>query len=476
MEENAGGRILFVDDDTSLRTVVPIALTRDGYQVDTAASGEEALAKFSPGAYDLIIQDVRMPGMNGLELLERLRQLDTQVPVVVMTAFSNWDVAMDAMRLGAFDYIKKPFDNDDLRDLARRAVAYGSVTDGDEDWAKVRMIGTSQAMREIQDLLRRVGRTDSTVLVEGESGTGKELIAAMLHARSHRREGPFVAVNCGGFSETLLESELFGHVKGAFTGAVADKRGLLELANGGTFFLDELGETTLSTQVRLLRVLETRSFLPVGGETPRHTDVRFVAATNRNLAEMVDAGMFRQDLYYRLNVIPVRIAPLRERREDVPLLAGYYLSLYAERFGKHLIGFEIGAMDAMLEYDWPGNVRELQNAVQRAVSLAEHELIAFNDVFPSWGGGRGNVPSAAPKPRSSSTDIVPASAPPGKGQEGDCLPAIGEGFNLEDTMEKVEAKYIREALAMTNNNLTQAAELLGITFRSIRYKVKKMKD
>ena len=473
MEREAGGKILFVDDDTSLRTVVPIALARDGYQIDTAASGEEALEKFSPGAYQLIIQDVRMPGMNGLELLERLRQQDAHVPIVVMTAFSNWDVAMDAMRLGAFDYIKKPFDNDDLRDLARRAVAYGAVRDDEGEWAKVRMIGTSPAMKEIQDVLRRVGRTDSTVLVEGESGTGKELIAAMLHARSYRREGPFVAVNCGGFSETLLESELFGHVKGAFTGAVADKRGLLELANGGTFFLDELGETTLSTQVRLLRVLETRSFLPVGGETPRHTDVRFVAATNRNLADMVEAGTFRQDLYYRLNVIPVRIAPLRERREDVPLLAGYYLSLYAERFNKKLTGFEIGAMDAMLEYNWPGNVRELQNAVQRAVSLAESGLITFNDVFPSWGGGAGPSVSAGGR-RASSTDVLTAPDAATVRAESD-LPAIGEGFNLEDTMEQVEAKYIREALEMTNNNLTQAAELLGITFRSIRYKVKKMK-
>ncbi len=455
----SNGTILFVDDDASLRTVVSIALARDGHAVDTAESGGRALELFDPERHDLVIQDVRMPGMNGLELLGRLRERGAATPIVVMTAFSNWEVAVEAMRLGAFDYIKKPFDNDDLRALVRRAVAYGRVDAGHaEEWAKARMIGVSPVLKEIAGVVRRVARTDSTVLVEGESGTGKELVASLLHAQSHRREGPFIAVNCGGFSETLLESELFGHVRGAFTGAVADKRGLLELADGGTFFLDEIGETSLSTQVRLLRVLETKTFLPVGGETPRRTDVRFVAATNRDLAAMADAGTFRQDLYYRLNVIPVRVPPLRDRKEDVPLLAGYFLSLYAERFNKRLVGFEPEAMDAMLAYDWPGNVRELQNAVQRAVSLAERDVVAFADVFPRWVGARGApAPAAAPTP-------LPQRAP------------LAEKFDLEETLARIEAEYIDEALAKTGDNLTQAAELLGITFRSIRYKVKKLQS
>ena len=465
MTENADmegvGTILFVDDDTSLRTVVGIALSKDGHTVDTAASGEEALEKFAHNKYDLVIQDVRMPGMNGLELLERLTAINPDIPVVVMTAYSTWDVAVEAMRLGAFDYIKKPFDNTDLRVLARRAIMYGAAGDaGEDNTARVRIIGSSPAIKDIQDVLRRVAKNDSTVLVEGESGTGKELVAAMVHAQSHRREGPFIAVNCGGFSETLLESELFGHVKGAFTGAVADKKGLLELADGGTFFLDELGETTLSTQVRLLRVLETKSFLPVGGEEPRHTDVRFVAATNRNLPGMVDAGTFRQDLYYRLNVISVRVPPLRERREDIPLLAGYFMSHYSSRFNKHLTGFNVDAMDAILEYDWPGNVRELQNAVQRAVSLAEGDMITFADVFPSWtfASRDANVPDASGK-------SAPAAA-----QEA----RIEPGFDLEKTLESVESEYIRKALEMSDGNLPQAAEILGITLRSIRYKVKKL--
>lgn len=456
------GKILFVDDDASLRTVVGIALSKDGHQVDTAGSSEEALEKFSKNTYDLVIQDVRMPGMNGLELLDRLNVINSDVPVVVMTAYSTWDVAVEAMRLGAFDYIRKPFDNTELRILARRAIMYGAAAaQGRDDTSRVRIIGSSAAIKEIQEIVRRVARNDSTVLVEGESGTGKELVAAMLHSQSHRREGPFIAVNCGGFSETLLESELFGHVRGAFTGAVADKKGLLELADGGTFFLDEIGETTLSTQVRLLRVLETKSFLPVGGETPRKTDVRFVAATNRNLQSMVDAGTFRQDLFYRLNVIPVRVPPLHERKDDIPMLAGFFLSHYSDRFNMNLSGFDVSAMDAILAYDWPGNVRELQNAVQRAVSLAEGRTVTFADIFPSWtaAGGGQKCP-------------VPVAGQAGQAPEKGELPP---GFDLEKTLETVEAGYIGRALDMTGGNLTQAAEVLGITLRSIRYKVKKLK-
>lgn len=467
------GRILFVDDDTSLRTVVAIALSKDGHQVDTAESGEAGLAKFSENAYDLVIQDVRMPGMDGLELLSRLTAINPQVPVVVMTAFSTWDVAVEAMRLGAFDYLKKPFDNAELRLLARRAIGYGAADRAGLDAsAKVRIIGSSAPIKEIQEIVGRVARNDSTVLVEGESGTGKELVAAMLHAQSHRRECPLIAVNCGGFSETLLESELFGHVRGAFTGAVADKKGLLELADGGTFFLDEIGETTLSTQVRLLRVLETKSFLPVGGETPRKTDVRFVAATNRNLLYMVEAGTFRQELFYRLNVIPVKVPALRERKDDIPLLAGYFLSVYAERFNKKLSGFNNAAMDAMLAYDWPGNVRELQNAVQRAASLAEGEFVGFVDVFPSWAAlHSAGPPVAAP--------IVPSAALPSTSAQAETstnlLPELTDkGFDLEGTLSAIESAYIRQALERCDGNLTQAAELLGITFRSIRYKVKKL--
>lgn len=454
------GKILFVDDDPGLRTVIPIALAKDGHTVDTAENGEAALRKSSETGYDLVIQDVRMPGMNGMELLKHLIALRPFVPVIVMTAYSTWDVAVEAMRLGAFDYIKKPFDNHELRQLTRRALSYGAAAESEGDTLeKVRMIGSSPAIKEIQDIVRRTAKSDSTVLVEGESGSGKELIAALLHVQSHRREGPFIPVNCGGFSETLLESELFGHIRGAFTGAVADKKGLLELANGGTFFLDEIGETSLSTQVRLLRVLETKTFIPVGGETPRRTDVRFVAATNRDLGGMVRAGTFREDLYYRLNVIPIHMPPLRERRDDIPLLAGYFLSQYARKFNRRLTRYDQAAMDAILSYDWPGNIRELQNAVQRAVSLADGEIVTFRDVFPAWTVSRagGGV------------------ARPGEGDDRLLPPFEDSGFDLEKTLADIEADYIREALKRCDNNLTQAAERLGITFRSLRYKVQKLK-
>lgn len=310
-------------------------------------------------------------------------------------------------------------------------------------------------MQAVRSVVEQVSGNDSTVCISGESGTGKELVAALLHSRSPRREGPFVAVNCGGFSETLLESELFGHVRGAFTGAVAEKRGLIGLADGGTFFLDEVGEMTLSTQVRLLRVLETRTYYPVGGEESRSSDVRFICATNRDLLEMVDSGLFRQDLYYRLNVIPIHVPPLRDRKDDIPLLAGYFLCEYSRRLDKRLTGFELAAMDAMLSYDWPGNVRELQNAVQRAAVLARTETIHFTDIFPNW-----TPRHSAPATRTAASEEALAIPP---------------GFDLDKHLSDTEAEYIRRALELTGNNLTQAADLLGISFRSIRYKVKKLK-
>ena len=489
-----GSNILFVDDDPNLRTVVSIALSRDGHRVDAADSGDAALELFLSKSYDLVIQDVRMPGMNGLELLRRLVDSAPEVPVLVMTAFSSWNIAVEAMRLGAFDYIKKPFDNNDLRQLAKRAIAYAAAGGGRHDTSMVRMIGTSGRMKDVQDVIRRVARTDSTVLIQGESGTGKELVAARIHAQSHRKDGPFVAVNCGGFSETLLESELFGHIKGAFTGAVSDKKGLLQLADGGTFFLDEVGETTLSTQVRLLRVLETKTFLPVGGETARQVDVRFVAATNRNLADMAQNGSFREDLYYRLNVIPIQVPPLRERRDDIPMLAGHFLSIYSGRFDKRITGFTPKAMDAILSYDWPGNVRELQNAVQRAISLAEGELVEFADIFPSWSPKLASINAASSPPGGGEKAAAiswPPSSPPAMRSGGDPEPAPpaadlidmeiapasleSSGFDLESRMEDIERGYIREALAKSGNSITRAAEMLGISFRSMRYKIKKLK-
>jgi two-component system response regulator PilR (NtrC family) len=456
------GKILFVDDEESMRALVQIALERDGHSVDTAADGQSALEMFDATKYDMVIHDLKMPGMDGIELLSRLRERDPSAPVVIITAFSTWDTAVEAMRLGAYDYLKKPFDNDDVRALVQRALQLKrSQTEAAADRAEsapqdVHLIGSTPAVQEILALVRRVAPTSSTVVIEGESGTGKEMIARLLHLQSLRRQQPFISVNCGAFSETLLESEIFGHRKGAFTGAVSDKQGLLEIADGGTFFLDEVGEMSLPVQIKLLRVLETREFLPVGEVRPHKADVRFIAATNRDLSTMVRSGAFREDLYYRLNVIPVFLPPLRERRDDIPLLAGHFLAIYNHAFGRGLSGFSDAAMQALLRNPWAGNIRELQNTIQRAVTLCPGEIIQPEDI-------------AAPRSRNVDGEEPPALVSIASGK----LPE--KGIDLEQKMAEIEAGFISEALKQTDGNLTKAAELLNISFRSIRYKVKKMK-
>jgi len=455
---NQTGRLLFVDDEESMREVVKIALEKDGHQVDTAADGETALDLFRDRDYDMVIHDLKMPGMHGIQLLRELRQVRAGIPIVILTAFAQWDTAVEAMRLGAYDYLRKPFDNDEVRALVQRALSLKELRENPADTAQMRLVetlqivGSTPAMQEILALVRQIANTDSTVVIQGESGTGKEMVARLVHLQSLRRNRPFISVNCGAFSETLLESEIFGHLKGSFTGAVADKKGLLEIAEGGTFFLDEVAEMSLTVQVRLLRVLESREFLPVGGTKSRRADVRFVAATNRDLNAMVAKKAFREDLFYRLNVIPIHLPTLRERAEDIPLLAGHFLAMYNRAFGREIGGFTDAAMQVLLACDWPGNVRELQNTIQRAVTLASGTLITPQEVSV------GNTRSPVRKP-----PAAPALSP---------LPAAG--FDLEQKLAEIEAVYIQQALERTDGNLTKAAELLGITFRSIRYKVKKL--
>ncbi len=449
-DESPGGRILCVDDEPSMREMLAIALEKDGHQVEVAGGGEEALACFARTPAEVVIHDLKMPRMNGLELLPRLRELSPETPVIVMTAFSTWDAAVEAMRLGAYGYLKKPFDMEEVRALVRRALAARRLGRAPDSGAELRLIGATTAIQNVLAMIRRISASDATVVVQGESGTGKELIARLIHLQSPRREGPFIAVNCGAFVETLLESEIFGHVRGAFTGAVADKQGLLALADGGSFFLDEVGEMTPQLQVRLLRALETREFLPVGGARPVRVDIRLIAATNRDLAAMVEAGTFREDLYYRLNVIPLALPPLRERREDIPLLAGHFLNLYNQATGRKLEGFTEGALEALLRHDWPGNIRELQNTVQRAVTLARGVKLTEEDVVP--------------------TRAMTRRGPVAAEEEG--LPP--EGLDLEARLSQIESRYLRQALERTQGNLTQAADLLHISFRSIRYKVKKL--
>jgi DNA-binding NtrC family response regulator len=453
-EQKQCGRILVVDDEENMRGVLRILLEKDGHEVATAGSGEEALELFEARVFDLVLQDIKMPGMDGLELLRRLKERDDRALVVVMTAFSTWDTAVEAMRLGAYGYIRKPFDNDEVRTLVQRALTQKHLfaqADGTIHTEAPRVIGSTPQMQEIFSLIKRVAPTDSTVVIQGESGTGKELVARLVHMHSLRAQNPLITVNCGAFTETLLESELFGHVRGAFTGAVTDKKGLLEVADGGTFFLDELGEMSLPTQVRFLRLLENREFLPVGGTETRKVDVRFLTATNRDLEAMVDRGEFREDLFYRLNVIPVHIPPLRERKDDIPLLAGHFLARYAERQSKHVTGFSPEALAYMQELDWPGNIRELENTVQRAVTLCSGEQISRAEI-------------ATNRPRTGGRAEPVAEAP-----------AFGEDFDLESALAEQERRYIRQALEQAEGNMTRAAELLGISFRQIRYKIKKLK-
>ncbi len=454
------GRILVVDDEENVRELLSLLLTRAGYEVTTAPDGAAALAAFRAHGADLVLQDLKMPGMDGMELLRQIKALDLLVPVIVLTAFAGFDHAVEAMRLGAYDFLKKPFDNDQVRAAVERAIARlrrhreagGGPPPAPRDW-----VGHAPVMRQVAELVRRVGPTDSTVLVTGESGTGKELISRALHDASLRAQESFVTVNCAAFPETLLESELFGHARGAFTGAVTAKKGLMEAADKGTFFLDEIGDMPLSLQSKLLRVLEDRAVTPVGETKPRQVDVRFVTATNRDLEAAVAAGTFRADLYYRLNVIPIRLPPLRERREDIPLLAGHFLDLYAKRMGRPATRITDAAMEALMAGDWPGNIRELANTLQRAVALSSSGLIDVADLGLS-------------RPASG-----PSSPPPlagGQGLPPQTLPA--EGLDLEAALEDLERHYLRQALERTDGNLTQAAVLLGMSLRSIRYKVSKL--
>ncbi len=454
-----GRTILVVDDEQSMREFLEILLTGEGFQVMTAPNGRAALEVFERkrGAIDLVIQDLKMPGIDGVELLRRFKERCPDLPVVVITAFSTWDSAVEAMRLGSYDYIRKPFDTDVIRSVVTRAIEQRLAIQNapahlrDELSYKSEIIGNNRLMQELFGLIKRIAPTDSTVLIRGESGTGKELVARSIHYRSFRRGQPFVSVNCSAFTESLLESELFGHVKGSFTGAIENKQGLFQAASGGTLFLDEVVDMSLTTQVKMLRVLEERKVVPVGSTRPEAVDVRIIAATNRIIEQAVRERAFREDLFYRLNVIPLFIPPLRDRKEDIPLLAGYFLARYSKQMRKEVSGISPTARLALSEYGWPGNVRELENIIQRHVALCDGNAIE-----------RITLPEASPAGQTQQ-ETVPAAAtiPP-------------EGFSLSERLDDYERDFLREALRVTGGNLTNAAKILGMSYRSIRYRVKKL--
>jgi two-component system response regulator PilR (NtrC family) len=443
-------RLLVVEDELSMRQLLSYIFDGENYQVTTAATGQEACRILQMQCFDIILQDVMLPDIEGLVLLNQIKQEQPKTIVIVITAVVGWKTAVEAMRLGAFDYIKKPFDNKNIRMVVQRALQYKKSLDTSlkDVYTLPNLIGNSPHMQKIQELIRRMAPTDATILVYGESGCGKELVARAIHMNSMRRENVFIPVNCGAIAESLIESELFGYVRGAFTGAVNNKKGLFEVAHCGTLFLDEIGEMSLSTQVKLLRVLEEKEFIPLGGNVPHHADVRFVSATNRNLDELVKKGDFREDLYYRMNVMPIQIPPLRERKEDIPLLAGHFLSLHASHFHKQVVRFSDAAMERVLNYDWPGNIRELGNLIQRAVLMCEGEVIETKDIA-------GYIPYTI----STAAGIYPD------------LP--DEGIVLDDRVAEFELFYIKKALQKTNGHMTNAAKLLHMSFRGLRYKVKK---
>jgi two-component system response regulator PilR (NtrC family) len=448
-------RILVVDDETGMRELLRIVLEKEGHEVFTAMDGSAALEMSGTGNMDLIISDIRMPRLDGVGLLSGLRERGLSTPVIMITAFAASDSAIQAMKHGAFDYITKPFKVDEIKLVVRRALEESRLRTGGQEVpvpikerALREIIGRSPKMVELYKLISRVAAVDSTVLITGESGTGKELVARTIHYNSARSAKPFVAINCGALPEELLESELFGHVKGSFTGAIANKVGLFEVANGGTVFLDEVAEMSPGLQVKLLRFLQDHIFRRVGGTEDTAVEVRTIAATNKHLAEQIQAGAFREDLYYRLNVITVEIPPLRERHDDIPLLAGSFLALYAARAGRPAMSISPEAMQVLAAYSWPGNVRELENVMERAAALAARDELGVENLPPAL---RQPALSSSPRPE----------VPPG-------------GMDLEGALEELERSLLRDALVKCDGVQTRAAKLLGLNFRSFRYRAKKL--
>ena len=461
VQASPSARVLVVDDEPSMRQMLSFALRREGYEVSTAEDGRAALQALQDGSFDIVITDVRMPELSGVDVLREAKRVDPSVSIIMMTAYGSKETVLEALRLGATDYVEKtPNLRDELslrirKELDRKRLQQENVLlkrtlKTAHQFSNI--IGTSGAMLAIFQLIETIAPTNSTVMIDGESGTGKELVARAIHFNSPRKERPFVAVNCGALSETLLDSELFGHIRGAFTGADTNKKGLIEVAEKGTIFLDEIGEMSPLVQVKLLRVLQERKFRRLGGTDEVNADIRIIAATNRDLSKMVADGDFREDLFYRINVIPVRLPALRERREDIPLLAAHFVSRFARLMDKPVAAISGDAMELLKAYGWPGNIRELENAMERAVALERTPSILVDSLPDPVRSGSHAVAAAA------------AGAPEGFPEEG---------FRLEQHVQHLEREYIAEALRRAGGVKVKAAELLGMSFRSFRYYTKK---
>ena len=451
-------KILVVDDEQGLREVLSIMLKRTGYAVTSVADGEEAVELLSKEIFDLVITDLRMPNVDGMEVLKAAKSASPETVVLVITAFATADSAVEAMKQGAYDYLTKPFQVDEVQLIIRNALEKRRLTTENillkremaSQSSFAQLVGQSEAMQKVFEVVRKVADSKSNVLICGESGTGKELVARAIHYNSSRSSMPFVAVNCSAVPETLLESELFGHMKGSFTGAISNKAGLFEVANGGTIFLDEIGDTTPSIQVKLLRVIQEREFRRVGGSQDVKVDVRVVAATNKNLEKAVADGSFREDLYYRLDVIPIRLPPLRMRSGDIPLLVTHFLERFSKEGGNPAPVLSPDAMRVLVGHEWRGNVRELENLIERVVAFSSGGTVTDIDV-QGW-----LHRSVAPEP-----------------QQGISLDLTDEGVDLEGLVNGIEKELLLKALERSKWVKKKAARLLKLNTRSFRYRLEK---
>ncbi len=452
-------RILVVDDDRGMQDVLDIMLSRAGYKVATADDGAAALDIIGKKKFDLVITDLKMPRVDGIDLLKGIKETAPGTAVILLTAFASGETALAAMREGAYDYVEKNFNVEDLLAIVRDALEKREVAQkenplpiqqGDDARYFGTMVGRSKEMQKVYALIRKVADTPANALILGESGTGKELVARAIHSNSTRRGKPFVAINCGGIPENLLESELFGYMKGSFTGAFADHAGLFEVARGGTIFLDEIAELPVILQVKLLRVVQEKAVRRIGGSEDIKVDVRIVSATNQHLQEKVKKGEFREDLYFRLNVIPIHIPPLRKRREDIPLLAQYFIEKYAKEFGKEVKKISTYALELLMRYPFPGNIRELENIIERSVALENSSIILPESLIIAE-DGNGASDSSGPAGEFPNT-----------------------GVDLNGELERFEREIIRKALERARGSKTKAASLLGVSFPSLRHRIEKL--
>ncbi len=449
--------ILVVDDEPSIREFLQIMLAREGYEVSCAEDGREAITLFEKSPFDVVLADIRMPKSSGFEVLNRIKELSPGTKVIMITAYASFESAVESMKEGAYDYIAKPFNVDEVKRTVSNALQSVRVPEdvvprkrekGSLEYFEG-IVSVSPEMHKIFDMIPKAASSKANVLITGESGTGKELVARAIHNHSPRREGPFVTMNCGGVPEQLLESELFGYTKGSFTGAVSDKIGLFQAAHGGTIFMDEIGDLPLPLQVKLLRIVQEKSFKPVGGTQEIRVDVRIISATNIDIEEMVINGAFREDLFYRLNVIQIRIPPLRERKMDIPLLARHFLKKYAQESGKEIRTISSYALKVLLDYSFPGNVRELENIVERSVALETSNIILPESLTLS-----------RYKNDIKKNELIDADIPP-------------EGIDLTEAVGTLEKHLLRKALQKTNGEIKKAAQLLHIPYRAIRYRLEK---